>query len=213
VDFKSDTVCHGNITTFTDLSDSRAGEISSRQWDFGDGTKSDVQNPVHFFSGSGIFYVKLIVTVNTIDYSRTKQVIVKPKPVADFTYTPLSVGGELMKFDNLTETAGTEVTEWKWDFGDGSVFYGRDPSPHGYLSTGFFTVRLSITCSNGCADSVSKKIQVCHGLLEKPLIYVFGPNVWYLVCSNDTANYYRWYYNGNLRSAIVSSIPQSNPSV
>jgi hypothetical protein len=33
-------------------------------------------------------------------------------------------------------------------------------------------------------------------MLKKPELYAFGPNLWYLVCSNDTANFYRWYYNG-----------------
>ena len=47
-----------------------------------------------------------------------------------------------MRFDNQTDTAGIEVTEWKWDFGDGTVFYGKDPSQHGYLSTGFYTVTI-----------------------------------------------------------------------
>ena len=102
-----------------------------------------------------------------------------------------------MKFDNQTDTAGMEVAEWKWDFGDSTVFYGKDPPQHGYLSTGIYTVQLSVTCSNSCSDSKSKEIQVCHGMLKKPGLYAYGPNVWYLVCSNSTANYYRWYYNGN----------------
>jgi hypothetical protein len=33
---------------------------------------------------------------------------------------------------------------------------------------------------------------------EKPIIYVRGPEVWYLICSNATAFDYKWYCNGNL---------------
>jgi hypothetical protein len=33
---------------------------------------------------------------------------------------------------------------------------------------------------------------------EKPTIYVRGPTVWYLACSNTKANEYKWYCNGEL---------------
>ncbi len=32
----------------------------------------------------------------------------------------------------------------------------------------------------------------------KPNISATGPTIWYLVCSNDTADQYRWYYNGTV---------------
>ena len=34
--------------------------------------------------------------------------------------------------------------------------------------------------------------------LPKPTLYAFGPNVWYFVCSIDTAKVYQWYYNGTI---------------
>jgi len=43
---------------FTDLS---SGEIISRAWDFGDGIKATVQNPVHTFVRSGLYSVSLTV--------------------------------------------------------------------------------------------------------------------------------------------------------
>jgi hypothetical protein len=58
-------------------------------------------------------------------------------------------------------------------------------------------VKLSAMSSHGCSDSLSEDIQVCHGLLKKPELQAYGRNTWYLVCSNDTAPYYRWFHNGN----------------
>jgi uncharacterized protein (TIGR02145 family) len=198
VDFSFDTVCLGNATIFTNLSQSREGEITSYHWDFGDGATSNSTDPVHIFSGSGTFNVKLTVIVNAYSYYSTKKVIVKPKPVADFSWEPASEGGDIIRFDNKTDTAGIEVKTWEWDFGDGGSFSAKDPSPHAYLSTGKYTVKLSLTCVNSCSDAVSKEIQVCHGLLKKPDLRAFGPNLWYLICSNDTAKFYRWFYNNNL---------------
>jgi len=118
-----------------------------------------------------------------------------------------------MKFENQTDTAGIEVTEWKWDFGDGTFFYDKDPPHHGYLSTGMYTVQLSVTCSNGCSDNRSKAVQVCRGMLKKPMLFAYGPAVWYLVCSNDTARYYRWYYNDDIIPVAVSYIYVANQAL
>lgn len=61
-DFVSDitTTCTGEVN-FTDLS---YHYPSSWQWDFGDGTTSNQQNPTHIYAASGLYEVKLIATNN-----------------------------------------------------------------------------------------------------------------------------------------------------
>lgn len=197
VDFEYDTVCFGNPTTFTDLSQLREGSILSWHWDFGDGEVSNEQHPAHYFSQPGEVNVTLSVVLPTGAYYLTKPVMIRSVPDAQFTYEPVSEGGEVMSFENLTDTFGFSIIEWRWDFGDDTEFIGKDPIQHGYLNTGIYTVQLSITSSYGCFDIMSEDIMVCHGLLKKPELMAYGPNTWYLVCSNDTAPYYKWYYNGN----------------
>jgi PKD repeat protein len=197
VDFEYDTVCLGEPTTFTDRCTSREGSILSWHWDFGDGGISNEQNPQYFFTQSGDKDVKLTIGLVTGSYYKTKKVIVKPKPAVQFAFEPVSEGGEIMTFENQTDTFGISIAEWKWDFGDDNVFVGKNPPQHGYLTTGNYAVQLSVMSSNGCSDSIAKDIQVCYGLLRKPELLAYGPNTWYLVCSNDTALYYKWYYNGN----------------
>ena len=197
VDFEYDTVCLGNPTTFTDLSLSREGSIQSWQWDFGDGGISDEQNPQYYFSQAGEKNVKLTIVTATESFFGTKKVVIKPNPMAQFTFEPVSEGGDIMTFENLTDTNDISVLEWKWDFGDSTEFIGKDPPQHGYLNTGTYTVQLSVTSFNGCSDISSEDVQICHEMLQKPELLAYGPNTWYLVCSNDTAPYYKWYYNGN----------------
>ncbi len=197
VDFENDTVCYGNPTTFTDLSQLRDGSILSWHWDFGDGGISNEQHPMYFFSQPGEVNVTLTIGLSTGTFHITKQVIVRSVPDVQFTYEPVSEGGEVMSFENLTDTSGINIVEWKWDFGDSTEFIGKNPSQHGYLNTGIYTVHLSAMSSDGCYNIVSEDIQVCQGMLKKPEINAYGPNTWYLVCSNDTARYYKWYYNGN----------------
>jgi len=51
---------------------------------------------------------------------------------------------------------------------------------------------------NGCTkESDIFNINMPDGP-EKPMIYVQGPTVWYLACSNINASAYRWYCNSNL---------------
>jgi PKD repeat protein len=62
----------------------------------------------------------------------------------------------------------------------------------GYLNEGNYSIEAE---RNGCT-SESEFFSVEYGdIPEKPDLYVVGPNVWYLACSNDTAQSYRWYYN------------------
>ncbi len=55
-----DTVCGGPISVqFTDLS---TGDVSSWEWDFGDGKTNTEQNPSNYYSSNGDFTVILTVT-------------------------------------------------------------------------------------------------------------------------------------------------------
>ena len=52
----------GNTVTFTDQSTVGSGSIFAWNWDFGDANTSTSQNPVHTYSGPGVYVVCLIVT-------------------------------------------------------------------------------------------------------------------------------------------------------
>jgi len=55
---------NGTIVDFTDLSTVSSGSIVSRYWNFGDLNFSAQQNPTHFYSSIGMYYVCLTVTSN-----------------------------------------------------------------------------------------------------------------------------------------------------
>ncbi len=56
--------CSALTCGFTDQSSDPDGSISSRAWDFGDGSKSSETNPSHTYSSAGTFAVALTVTDN-----------------------------------------------------------------------------------------------------------------------------------------------------
>lgn len=73
-----ENIMTGLEITFNDMSSDSDGQVVSWLWDFGDGTTSELQNPVHIFNNSGDFEISLTVTDDQgISNSITKNVSVK----------------------------------------------------------------------------------------------------------------------------------------
>jgi hypothetical protein len=197
--FKTDTVCLGFATHFTDQSVATGG-IASWQWDFKDGTKSSVQNPVHLFSSGGNYNVKLVITSNSgTKDSLEKITIVKPRPKTGFTALS-SCQGAPTTITNTTNNNGLIISSWYWNFGDGQNSIVQQPSPHGYLGPGNYTVLLKALANNGCLDSIVKTVTVGNYPVavvttNKPLTFCKGDSITLSVGYN--ANYaYQWLING-----------------
>ena len=136
---------------FQDLSTGPVGW----QWNFGDGGTSTQQNPSHTYSSYGNFNVTLIVT----NASGCTDTILKPQFVkiarAQISIPALPARGcipyTLNPVANIT--ALDAVTSYFWDFGDGGTSNSATPS-HTYIAQGTYTVKLFITTSTGCTDSL-----------------------------------------------------------
>lgn len=130
----------------------------SWNWDFGDGTHSTEQNPVHIYSTDGIYTVTLVVFNNQTgcDYTKTQEVQIVHS-VANF-YASDTI---ICKNNATTFTVPTAnkvfVTNYLWDFGDGasSVSVGGSIA-HVYKKAGTYDVRLIITNVLGCKDTLIK---------------------------------------------------------
>jgi gliding motility-associated-like protein len=127
--------------------------IVSYQWNFGAAGTSTLQNPSIVFP-AGIYDIQLVITTagGCTDTIRVPQGIKSTvKPIANFTATPRDVCAFLpVNFQDLS--TGT-VTDWHWEFGDGSTSTLQNPI-HSYNDTGNFTITL-IVSNNGCADTIS----------------------------------------------------------
>jgi PKD repeat protein len=120
----------------------------SRIWDFGDGSTSTEQNPVHTFTTAGTYNVSLVASNENETATKTAAITVLEQtlpPLANFNsnvtegYAPLSV-----QFIDLSENA----TEWNWDFGDQTYSTEKDPV-HRYCKSGKYTVKLTVKNENG----------------------------------------------------------------
>jgi len=125
---------------FTDTS---TGTPAAWIWDFGDESKSLLQNPTHKYSKAGVYTVNLTVKnaagKNTV--TKTEYIKVTTKPVANFTSSVTS--GKAPLKVAFTDTSTGSSTSWFWNFGDGSKSFLQTPT-HKYSKAGKYTVSLTV---------------------------------------------------------------------
>lgn len=144
VDFKSDKQDGFAPLTvsFTELS---AGELISRNWDFGDGTFSQEANPTHIYTNPGKYSVKLIsdngIKVDTIIKPNYINVDSIPK-VYEVDFAADAISGTAPFDVKFTPITNPSSTSWLWDFGDGTTSTAQSPT-HTYIDYGNYTVKLT----------------------------------------------------------------------
>jgi PKD repeat protein len=130
------------------------GEISEYLWIFGDDETSIEAFPSHKYLELGVFSVTLTVTDNNgeIGTDETECEVLKhpPRPPIVEANGPYSayLGGEI-RFDSTgTYDPDGSITEYLWDFGDGSV--SRESNPvYIYGALGNYIVSLTVVDDDG----------------------------------------------------------------
>ena len=146
-DFTSTQVSASDSTFFTNLS-LGANASTSYFWDFGDGTTSTDENPVHLYATSGWYYVCLTImdsTTNCYDtYCYNLNIVIASSGGCQ-AYFWSSPGWMPNSYEFFDYSSGN-ATNWLWDFGDGNTSPQQNPV-HTYSSTGsgFYQVCLTIS--------------------------------------------------------------------
>lgn len=156
--FNGDPACGSLQVNFADLSTISAGNIVSRNWDFGDNTTSTLANPQHSFPAFGDYEVQLIVTANGLCPKRdtlTRTITLKPKPTMAFTNDHQCMGAPV-QFSATASTGNTSITEWTWSFGSGPVVNIQNPL-HQFPAAGEYTVAVYGVHQNGCHSDTARR--------------------------------------------------------
>ena len=164
VAFTAPTVCIGTTTIFTDLSTISSGNIISWSWNFGNpivtNDVSSLQNPTYLYTTSGTFNVTLICTsANGCVSLITIPVFVNTLPVANFNAISSCLGTATIFNDLSVPTTGV-VTNWVWDFGDGSPISNQQNPSHTYPNDSTFNVSLIVTNTAGCTDTFNLPVTI-----------------------------------------------------
>lgn len=129
----------GDSVIFTDIS--TGGEIHSWNWSFGDGTYSNIPNPMHIFtSGYSVYNVCLTIfdSINNCTRTSCQDIYIgNANCIADFNYTKNNQTNTVY-FSDLTDKA----TDWFWEFGDQTTDNIQNPV-HTYMQPGNYEVCLS----------------------------------------------------------------------
>ena len=150
-------------------------------WNFGDGTSSNVQNPIQTYATAGTYIVKLTVTRGSESITVSKT-ITPGTLKASFSASPTS--GTIPLTVSFTDTSAGIPTSWKWDFGDTTSSTVQNPV-HTYTKAGTFTVKLTPgnSCSPTCT-AATKTITVYPVLTVSSITPVSGNRGWTVLISN-----------------------------
>ncbi|MEN8201788.1 MAG: PKD domain-containing protein [Bacteroidota bacterium] len=139
-------------------------------WDFGDGSTSNLLDPVHTYSNTGsvdsVYTVKLLSMApnNICTDSFFMDITVHPYVEANFTI-PDHLG--CTPFEATFENSSIGGDIFRWDFGDGTdtTTVNTDPVSHLYVNPDFanqldFEVSLEVENFAGCVHSITRTITV-----------------------------------------------------
>lgn len=165
----SDTVgCYPLKARFEDLSLPGSGVIKAWQWDFGDGTLATEANPIHPYTASGTFSVTLKVT-NTFGCSKiiTKNALIKTQNgvKAAFSYSSSQGCQTSAPVNFINQSTGNGSLQYWWNFGNSTGSSAVNPVVN-YGATGSYTVRLIVSSSFGCRDTLTKANAINIGVVK-----------------------------------------------
>ena len=148
--------------------DSLGNAITNWSWNFGDATTSSLQNPAHTYTTAGTFSPTLS-TINALGTAPTTLgldlitawSIVKATANPTHGESPLTV-----QFTAPTvDSSGYALTNWSWNFGDGTVSSAQNPA-HTYTTVGTFSPTLSTINTNGAVP-----VTIGPGLITATIAY------------------------------------------
>ena len=155
--FKYENHCLNNLIYFVDLSLSKS-TIIAWYWEFGDQSISMDKNPVHAYSESGKYQVKLTIKTELgTAFTTTENINIVTPPFAFFN--PNQLCNNTIGFKENSFTRGSEVKLCIWDFGDGNFSFEKNPI-HKFEEGVPQNVGLKIIDKNGCGDSISQTVHL-----------------------------------------------------
>lgn len=145
------TPISGNAPLLVTFTDTSTGTVNTRNWDFGNGQTSTARSASITYNTAGSYTAKLTVGNSAGSTSTSKTISVTAStPVANFT--PSAVSGPAPLTVTFTNTSTGTVTDYTWNFGDGSngvTTQAKTNPSYTYSKPGTYTVSLTARGSSG----------------------------------------------------------------
>jgi len=163
--------CQGISTAFNDSSIAYNDKIYRWRWNFGDGTTSNIQNPVKLFAKDTTYKVTLTITnVAGCSETVTKPVLVFSKPRPSFTFSNECDKNPIFFYNR--SISKQPISEYHWYRGDGSN--STDTNDVRLFAThGSYNVKLKLKTVHGCMDSITQSVTV----YPNPVSVIYTPQI------------------------------------
>lgn len=186
IDFSySATTLHyviGEEIQFSNLS----AKGSSWEWNFGDGTTSNEENPVHQYEEPGTYTITL--KVDGVHEAKKKILISDIIPVVRYTSSDPGIvyNQTQVSFEVMLENPEEKPVEYNWKFPAGTIGEGIDENGNSqsespsvvFGSIGSQQISLSVTIDGKTLSPVNVNVQVNYNQPAKTLYYaVKGGNI------------------------------------
>ncbi len=170
--FTSEVSCQGGEVTFTNQSTVTFGYL----WDFGDGTTSTEENPVHVYDGTGPFTVTLSLIYDqdcvddfSMEVSPSESLLV-PDFTAAITDCRADGTATVQVTDISTNSQGGTLT-YMWTFsGPVTPTSSTQPNPSLEISgNGTLGVNLTIRTGNNCENQLDTTLTISLAMVDLPM--------------------------------------------
>lgn len=153
--------CEGSPVVFTDQSSVGFGNIVSWNWNFGDGSGSNLQHPQHVYTAPGNYIATLdVMTPGGCLGTFSSIVQVYPKPQLSFSPAASTLcGSGQINLTNTSTSANGNISSWQWSFGNGQTSSQYNPSVN-YAAPGNYQIALIATTSLGCTDTALGSVTI-----------------------------------------------------
>lgn len=166
--------------TVVDASGNNAiNQVTSFNWNFGDGGTATGQSVTHTYGSPGTVAVTLTIKDqegNSAYVTHGLTVAQGQLPVAAFVISPSSASvKQSINFNAEISTAapGHTIADYAWNFGDGQTADGVEVS-HAYSQAGSYTVVLKITDDAGRTATATQTVTVGTG--QPTASFTFSPS-------------------------------------
>jgi gliding motility-associated-like protein len=144
------TLCNG------DSGQLNASGGTSYSWTPSTGLSSTTaSNPTASPTVTTVYSVAVTNSLNGCSRTLTTQVLVNPKPTANYGFSVNPCGGGV----TFTDQSTSNITQWNWNFGNSQTSSAQNPYQF-YSTGGTYTVSLIVANANGCYDTIIQPVTV-----------------------------------------------------
>ena len=138
-------------------------KIVKYSWDFGDGTTSNLQTPIHKYKEPGNYSIRLVAESESgcKDSMQLKAPIkIVASPVISIRGDSIICINETLKHTGILQSRDSSAVKWNWQFPNGKSANVQSPPIQQYTTAGRFQLKTIAVNSSGCADTALQNIIV-----------------------------------------------------